>query len=261
MSKTLLLSQNENIATISFNRPAAMNSFDNVMANELEAMTEQVALDKSIRAVVIKGAGSLFMAGGDIHFFKDQLDVMPAGIVKIVRTLNASILNLMTMPKPVVASAHGAVAGVGMSFLLACDLAIVADNTRFTMAYSGLGISPDGGASYLLPRIVGMKKAFEWMLFPDVINAETALQHGLVNWVVPENQLADETQKLMLRLAKGPTKSYAETKKLLVNSWDNSLPTQLEAEGVAFATCGASEDFKRGVTSFLAKKKPEFLGN
>jgi 2-(1,2-epoxy-1,2-dihydrophenyl)acetyl-CoA isomerase len=144
MSDTMLFSITDHIATISFNRPAAMNSFDKQMGDELLVITDKVRADKSIRAVVLNGAGHLFMAGGDIRFFHENMDVMPEGVMHIVRALNASILNLTQMAKPVIASVHGSVAGVGMSLMMACDLAIAAENTKFTMAYSGIGISPDG---------------------------------------------------------------------------------------------------------------------
>lgn len=260
MTETLLFSVKDRIATISFNRPNAMNSFDRQMADELEALTEQVRLDSSIHAVLLNGAGQLFMAGGDIRFFHDTLEQMPKGVMKIVRTLNASIINLMRMPKPVVASVHGSVAGVGVSLMMACDLVIAAEQTKFTMAYSGIGISPDGGASFNLPRLVGSKKAMEWLMLSDVFDAQTALTQGLVNWVVPGDKLAEETQKLLTRLAKGPTQSYAQVKRLVNTTWQNSLETHLEQEGVSFESCSATADFKAGVTGFLHKSKPEFVG-
>src|ERR1700733_12055067 len=121
---------------------------------------------------------------------------MPAEVMDIIRTLNISITNLMQMSKPVLASVHGSVAGVGISLMSACDLVIAAENTKFTMAYSGLGISPDVGASWTLPRLVGTKKAMEWILLPDIFDAHTAEKHGLINWVVPPEKLAEETQRI-----------------------------------------------------------------
>lgn len=260
MSETLLFSVTDNIATITFNRPKVMNCFDKTMSDELEILTEQVRSDASIRAVLLNGAGPLFMAGGDIHFFHENIDSMPAGVIQIVRKLNASIANLMQMPKPVLASVHGSVAGVGVSLMMACDLVIAADNTKFTMAYSGIGISPDGGASYNLPRLVGTKKAMEWILLSDLFDAQTAQAYGLINWVVAADKLAEETQRLLKRLAQGPTQSYARSKQLVNNAWKNSLETQLEQEGRSFEACSITTDFKTGVASFLHKKRPEFLG-
>lgn len=260
MPETLLYSFADSIATISFNRPVAMNSFNKEMADELAELTEKVGADNSIRAVLLNGAGDLFMAGGDIQFFHKRLDIMPAGVMKIVRTLNASIINLMQMPKPVLASVHGSVAGVGISLMAACDLVIAAENTKFTMAYSGLGISPDGGASWNLPRLAGTKKAMEWILLPDIFAAHTAEKHGLINWLVPAEKLAEETQKILRKLANGPTYSYAHAKRLVNDSWRHDLGTQLELEGRAFEACSITEDFKAGVTGFLNKTRPKFIG-
>lgn len=260
MFKTLLFSINNHIATIQFNRPSAMNSFNRIMAEELEIITEQVRLDDTIRAVSLSGAGPLFMAGGDIRFFHETVDTMPAGVMKIVRTLNASIINLMHMPKPVLASVHGSVAGVGMSLMMACDLVIAAKNTQFTLAYSGIGISPDGGASYNLPRLVGSKKAMEWILLSDIFDAQTAHTHGLINWVVDEDKLEVEAGNLLKRLVNGPTASYGQAKLLVNQTWQHSLETQLECEGKAFEMCSATDDFKAGVTGFLNKSRAQFVG-
>lgn len=261
MYNTLTFSVSDHIATISFNRPKAMNSFDNVMADELLALTDQVASDTSIRAVLLNGAGDLFMAGGDIRFFHASLDNLSQSVKKIVRTLNGSILNIMQMSKPVVASVHGSVAGVGMSFMMACDLAIAADDTKFTMAYSGIGICPDGGGTFNLPRLVGAKKAMEWILLSEIFDAHTAKEHGLINWVVPATKLQEQTAQILKRLAHGPTHSYAQTKQLINKTWDSSLEAQLEREVYAFASCTATRDFKVGVTSFLQKTAPEFTGS
>jgi 2-(1,2-epoxy-1,2-dihydrophenyl)acetyl-CoA isomerase len=223
-------------------------------------LTEQVARDQTIRAVLLTGAGHLFMAGGDIKFFYDRLEEMPSGVMKIVRTLNASINNLMHMPKPVLARVHGSVAGVGISLMLACDLVIAADTTKFTLAYSGIGISPDGGCSFQLPRLVGTKKAMEWLLFSNIFDANEAKLQGLINWVFPQDQLIEEGKKILQRLSHGPTQSYASIKKLVNTTWQNSFESQLEQEGRAFATCSITEDFKSGVRGFLTKKSIEFIG-
>lgn len=260
MPETLLFSVTDHIATITFNRPQAMNTFDKQMADELSALTEQVRGDDDIRCVLLNGSGVLFMAGGDIRFFHENLKTMPAGVVDIMHALNASIINLMQMPKPVVASVHGSVAGVGMSLMTACDLVIAAENTKFTMAYSGIGITPDGGATYNLPRLVGTKKAMEWILLSDIFDAKMALQYGLINWVVPESAQKSETERLVKRLANGPTMAFAHGKRLINQTWQTSLESQLECEGRAFADCTLTADFKAGVNGFLQKTKPEFKG-
>ncbi len=260
MYQTLMFSIEQHIATITFNRPEAMNTFNQQMAEELEAVTEQVRHDASVRAVLVNGAGPLFMAGGDISFFAANLQSMPRGVMKIMHALNAAIIHLMEMPKPVLASVHGSVAGVGMSIMMACDLIIAAESTKFTMAYSGIGITPDGGATYQLPRLVGTKKAMEWLLLSEVFTAETAHAFGLVNWVVAKESLAQETARLLQRLANGPTRALADAKRLVNQSWQQSLETQLAHEATAFAACTTTTDFRAGVSAFLGKKAVAFQG-
>jgi 2-(1,2-epoxy-1,2-dihydrophenyl)acetyl-CoA isomerase len=260
VNKVALINIDYPIATITFNRPQAMNSFNREMAEALEQITEQIRADNAIRAVLLKGAGNLFMAGGDIHSFHERLATMTTDVMTDIRLLNAAILNLVQMSKPVLASVHGSVAGVGMSFMMAADLVIAADNTKFTMAYGGIGLSSDGGSSYFLPRLVGTKKAMELIMLPDIFDSKTAQEYGLVNWIAPAENLTAETERVLQRLAKGPTHAYAQAKHLIQKSWNNSLETQLDAEGRAFASCCATEDFKIGVTAFLNKKKPEFTG-
>lgn len=259
MTATVLLDVQGSIATLTFNRPDAMNCFNHIMAEELVNIVNQVRLNDAIRAVVLKGAGPLFMAGGDIKFFHDHIDEMPLPVNSVVRAVNASIINLMTMPKPVVACVHGSVAGVGLSFMLAADLAIAAEETKFTTAYAGIGACPDGGITYNLPRIVGTRKALELLMLSELFDAKKALEYGLVNQVVPQAQLEEVVKKVVLRLANGPTQSFAQIKRL-VNQPENSLPAQLENEGKGFEKCSASQDFNRGTSAFLNKQRPEFVG-
>lgn len=260
MTKTISLEIKDSIASIIFNRPEAMNSFNGEMAEELEMITHQVQIDKAVRAVLLKGAGALFMAGGDLRYFKDNLASMEKVVMITARRLNACIQNLMYMPKPVLAAVHGSVAGVGMSLMMACDLVIAAENTKFTMAYSGIGASADGGASFNLPRHVGLKKAMEIILLSEVFDAKTAQSIGLINWVVPDDQLTQQAEKILNRLVQGPTQAYAQIKKLINQYTENDLAKHLELEGESFAKCAVTEDFKEGITSFLQKKKANFKG-
>jgi len=260
MSSTVKLEKQGSIATITFNRPDKMNSFNLAMADDMEAVTEDVMLDDKIRAVILKGEGKLFMAGGDLKYFAENLKTMPAGILHIIRQLKSSMFNLRNMNKPVLAAVHGSVAGVGVSFMLAADLVIAADDTKFTLAYTGIGTSPDGGVSYMLPRLVGTKKAMELMMLSELFDAKTALQHGLINWVAPGDQLFDQVNAIATRLANGPTKAFANVKRLVNHTWDNSFETQCELEALSFAECSATQDFTAGVSAFVSKKKPEFVG-
>jgi len=260
MTQTVLCNKQNSIAEIIFNRPEAMNSYNKEMADELLIAAKDVAKDQSIRAVVLKGAGNLFMAGGDIQFFYENLKILDSKVGEIIETLNKTIFSFMTMPKPLLASVHGSVAGVGVSLMSACDLVIAAKDTKFTTAYSGLGISPDGGATYNLPHIVGTKKAMEWLLLSEIFSADIAKEHGLINWVVDSAELEKTTQKLMLQLSNGPTMSFARTKRLVNQSLYNDLRKHLEMEGKSFEECTKSQDFKSGVEGFLQKTKPTFVG-
>lgn len=261
MTETVLLNINEAIATITFNRPDHMNSLNLAMAHELAEITEQILHDKNIRAVLIQGAGPVFMAGGDIQYFHQTLDKMPMGVLTIVRLVHASILNLQKMRKPVLACVHGSIAGVGMSMMLAADLVIAGAATKFTVAYNKLGVSPDGGSTYFLPRVVGWKKAAELIMLSEVFTAEKAQMLGLINWVVSEDSLVAETTKIVHKLAEGPTQAFANTKELLLNSSQNNLAQQLELEASSFAQLSSSHDFREGVKGFINKSKPVFSGN
>ena len=155
---------------------------------------------------------------------------------------------------------QGAAAGFGLSLILACDLAIAAEDAFFTFAYIKIGTSPDGSGTYFLPRTVGMKKAMEIAMLGDRFDAATALQLGILNRVVPAADLATETRALAERLAAGPTHAIANTKALLHDSWNNTMETQLANEAVSFADCAATDDWVEGVTSFAEKRKPVFRG-
>ena len=215
MSDTVLYSVADGVATILLNRPQVMNALDARMIVQLREAAERAEHDTQARAVVIRGAGPAFLAGGDVAMFHANLTKMPALVREGAPELHRAILALRRASKPVLASVHGAVAGAGVSVMAAADLAIAADGTKFTMAYSRLGTSPDGGATYSLPRLVGMRKALELILLSDAIEAREALRLGLVNWVVGAEQLAAETESIARRLAQGATAAFAEIKKLL----------------------------------------------
>ena len=260
MSQSVLLRVEEGVATLSFNRPQVMNAMDADMMIQFRAAAELVQNDSAVRAVILRGEGPGFMAGGDVGVFHRHLGELPELIVRWGRELHFAVQALRRMPKPVLASVHGACAGAGFSILCAADLAIAADDARFSLAYANIGTSPDGGSSYFLPRLVGYKKAMELTLLPDLFEAATARAHGLVNWVVPQAELAQETARIAARLANGPTRAHAEAKRLLNDSPGRSTETQMEEELFAFARCARTEDFADGVTAFVEKRKPKFNG-
>lgn len=249
------------LAVISLNRPERMNAMDDEMMHGLREAAEGAGRDTGIRAVVLRGEGRAFCAGGDVPLFQERLDELPELIVRWGRELHFGIQALRRMDKPVLAVVHGAVAGAGMSLMLAADLAMAADDTKFTLAYARIGASPDGGSTFFLPRLVGYRKAMELALLPDRFDAEAARSLGLVNWVVTPGRLADESMKVALRLAAGPTRAFAETKRLFNASLSTGMESQMEAELQAFARCARTADLAEGVTSFVEKREPSFGGS
>ena len=260
MNNTLLVDIRDQIATLTFNRPAVKNAMDYDLMIALKSSTEAVSGDANVRAVVIRGAGGSFMAGGDITQFHAHMDTLPQLIVKEAREFHLAILALRRMGKPVLAVVEGACAGAGMSMMAACDLAIATDNAMFTLAYSNLGASPDGGSTYFLPRLVGYRKALELALMPDRFDAAAALNLGLVNWVVTPADLEARVSTIAKRLASGPTVAFAKTKMLMNQSLDMSLESQLEAEVQAFSDCARTNDIVEGINAFIGKRKPSFSG-
>ena len=260
MNNTLLVDIRDQIATLTFNRPAVKNAMDYDLMIALKSSTEAVSGDANVRAVVIRGAGGSFMAGGDITQFHAHMDTLPQLIVKEAREFHLAILALRRMGKPVLAVVEGACAGAGMSMMAACDLAIATDNAMFTLAYSNLGASPDGGSTYFLPRLVVYRKALELALMPDRFDAAAALNLGLVNWVVTPADLEARVSTIAKRLASGPTVAFAKTKMLMNQSLDMSLESQLEAEAQAFSDCARTNDIVEGINAFIGKRKPSFSG-
>lgn len=260
MNNTLLVDIRDQIATLTFNRPQVRNAMDYDLMIALRVNSEAILDNDDVRAVIIRGAAGAFMAGGDISQFHESIDALPALITKEAREFHYTILALRRMAKPVLAVVEGPCAGAGMSIMAACDLAIATNDAVFTLAYSNLGASPDGGASYFLPRLLGYRKALELALLPDRFDAATALNLGLVNWVVPAAELEARVATLAKRLANGPTVAFAKTKALMNQSLDMSIEAQLEAEVHAFADCARTSDIREGVMAFVEKRNPNFTG-
>lgn len=260
MTDSVLYSVAGHVATITFNRPAVMNALDAGTIRGFCAAAERAAADTGARVVVLNGAGPAFVAGGDVAMFEKNLPAMAALVPDLADALNRGILALRRAPKPVIASVHGAVAGAGFSIMLACDLVLAAADTQFSLAYARIGASPDGGATFLLPRLAGYQRAMELMLLADTVDAAALAQCGVINRVLHPAELAAETAALARRLAAGPAKAYAETKALANQALLQQLPGHLDAEAQAFARCAGSADFAEGVTAFTMKRKPLFKG-
>jgi 2-(1,2-epoxy-1,2-dihydrophenyl)acetyl-CoA isomerase len=265
MTETVLLEVAEGVATVTLNRPEALNALSDDMIAALVAVMTQVEEDRAVRCVVLRGAGDHFMAGGDIKGFHGRLaETTPAERAAHFRdkihSLHPAIVSMRRMPKPVIASLRGAAAGFGLSLALATDLAIASEDAYFTLAYCLIGTSPDGGSSYHLPHIVGVRKAMEIALLGERFDAKTAHELNLVNWVVPAEDLDAETAKLAARLARGPSVALGETKALINACIDNTLEAQLAMEAESFARSAATQDFAEGVTAFVEKRSAKFTG-
>lgn len=256
----VLLRNDGAIAHIRFNRPHVLNALNAECAYALLAACKTVASDKNNRVVVISGEGRAFMSGGDIGSFSKGMAGNEKFFHELIGVFHETMEILAALPRPVVASLNGAVAGAGLSVAMIADLAIAADDAKFTLAYSRLGTSPDGSSSWSLPRIVGVRKALEIALLSDVFDAQEAQRLGIVNKVVPAASLAEETDKLARRLAEGPTFAYGHIKQLIRQSHLNTLHDQLAKEGDAFVSCSQTKDFAEGVAAFVGKRAPKFSG-
>lgn len=260
----LEVSVNDGIATLTMNRPEARNALSMEMRAMLADSLHDIEHDDSIRCVVLTGAGEHFMAGGDVKGMGESIRKSPDEIRKEfvlrIHDLHPIMFAIRRMRKPVIASCQGAAAGAGVSMALACDLIIAADDAFFTLAYCRIGTSPDGSASFHLPRAVGIKKAMEIALLGDRFDAQEAKAIGMINYVVPAAELKNETHKLATRLANGPTHVYGNTKALLYRSLESEFESQLQAEAESFADCASRKDFHEGVSAFIEKRNPVFTG-
>ena len=262
MSENIVTQIHDSVATIILDRPAVLNALNPEMAIGLQAATGALAADKSVRCVIIKGAGEHFMAGGDVRHFHDILRNAPAEVEKDIgaeiESVHAAIANIRSMPKPVIASVRGASAGFGMSLVAACDLAIAAEDSVFSLAYCRIGTSPDGGSTWTLPRMVGLKRAMELALLGDRITPQQASDYGLINWVVPTAELDKMTAELAARVAAGPVDALARTKALLNESLNAELGAQLAAEKSSFMAGVTGPEFAEGVSAFVEKRPARF---
>lgn len=265
MTSPVLLDVVDGVATLTLNRPEALNALSFEMMEALSEATAQLARRDDLRVVVVTGAGNHFMAGGDLKDFAGQLHLSPESRIATFRAtieqhINRSVEAFAALRVPVIARVHGACAGFGLSLAMGCDMVVAADTAYFTTAYSSIALSGDGGVSWFLPRIVGRSKAFELLLLADRFDAAEALRLGIVNKVVPLAELDDALAKLVGRFLRGPRDTYAEMKRLLGQSPDQSLDVQLQLEAEAFARCAARPDFDEGVNAFFEKRKARFNG-
>jgi 2-(1,2-epoxy-1,2-dihydrophenyl)acetyl-CoA isomerase len=256
---TVLFEVRDNVAHVTLNRPQAGNALDLEMAKQLMAVALRCEADKGVRAVLLNGAGKSFCAGGDVKVFVAQKE-LPQYLREITSCLQLAISRFAGLDAPVVAAVHGSAAGGGFSLAISSDLVIAAESATFLMAYSKIGMAPDGGSTYFLPRLVGLKRAMELALTNRVLSAREACDWGIVSEVVTADRLIARAEELARSLAQGPTGAFGSAKRLLHGGWNQTLETQMEMESRAIAEAGGTADGQEGIRAFVEKRKPKFRG-
>lgn len=258
--ETIRFEVKDQAAFITLDRPDAANGLNLVMGRELMDAAIRCDEDPGIRAVLLTGKGKFFCAGGDLKYFSDSGERLAAALKEVTSFSNSAAAKLTRMDKPLVVAVNGPAAGIGMSFALYGDLILAAESASFTAAYTAAALSPDGGMTYLLPRYIGLLRARELMLTNRRLSAKEALEWGLVTRVVPDAELAAEAGKLVKALAAGPTLSYGSVKRLVNNTFSQTLETQMELEGRGIAAVSKTADAGEGISAFLTRRKPVFTG-
>jgi len=248
------------VVRITLNRPDAANAIDLTMGHELMRAAIRASEDRGVRAVLLTGAGRMFCAGGDLKAFAAQGDELGAHVKELAGMLHLAISRLVRMDAPFVVAVNGAAGGGGMSFVLAADLVLAAESAKFAMAYTRAGLSPDGGSTYFLPRIIGARRALELAVTNRVLNAREAHEWGLVTRVVADGALSSEAETLAEDLARGATQAFGAAKRLLHHSFAESLETQMELEAQSIAAQARGRDAREGIAAFIAKRPPQFRG-
>jgi len=259
--ETLTLDVADGVATITLNRPEAVNAMNRTMMLDLFAVARRCDADDAIRAVVMTGSGKMFCAGGDLKDFAAQGDDMPAYITELATYLHAAVTRFQRMDAPLVIAVNGMAAGGGLSLVASGDIVIASDDAAFTCAYTNAGITPDGSSTYFLAKHVGLLRAKELVLTNRRLSAQEALDWGLVTRVVPGDQLLSEARALAAQLAEGPTKAFGGAKRLLLSAYSGTLETQLEDESASITKQVKDHDGREGIEAFAARRKPDFKGN
>lgn len=252
----------ESAAIITFNRPDALNALSLQLTKDLRSAIEKAVGDKT-RAVVLTGEGRAFCSGGDLREMRQMWEKegkIEAFMEEPLKALHDCILLIRETPIPFLAAVQGVCAGAGTNFALACDIVFAAENASFNEAFVRIGLSPDCGGTFFLPRAIGEKLAAEIFMTGETISAERAAQFGMINRVVPADNLMTETLLMAQRLALAPTASIGRIKKMLNASFSNNLAEQLDLEHKLQIESGKANDFKEGVQAFFEKRQPNFTG-
>jgi 2-(1,2-epoxy-1,2-dihydrophenyl)acetyl-CoA isomerase len=259
MTSSVLFDVADGVGFVTLNRPAVLNAIDVDLAEALDRALAEAGARADVRALVIRGAGRGFCAGGDVAKFDGTA---PHAVVaaRTIDRFHPAVLKLASLPKPTIAAAHGAVAGAGLSMLLACDFAIARADARFTMAYPRIGATIDGGASWFLFRTLGPRRAKQVAMLSDMLDAAEALEFGIVSQVVATQEFDATVKDFARRLAQGPTAAYATIKRLIDGAQSRGLAQQIDEERLGFLAAAVTDDFSEGLSAFLGKRPPSFKG-
>jgi 2-(1,2-epoxy-1,2-dihydrophenyl)acetyl-CoA isomerase len=249
----------DHVARLTLDRPEA-NALDLDLARALMQAAMRCDHDPDVRAVLLTGAGRFFCAGGDLRAMSAYGALLPSGLKEMTVYLHAAVSHFVRMRAPLVIAVNGAAAGAGMSLAAAGDLVLAAESATFTMAYTAAGLVPDGASTWLLPRLIGLRRTQELMLTNRRLTAPEAHDWGLVTRVVADDRLADEAAALAATIARGPTAAFAGVKRLLCDSFTGGLETRMEAEGRGIAEVAATADGREGIAAFLERRRPTFGG-
>jgi 2-(1,2-epoxy-1,2-dihydrophenyl)acetyl-CoA isomerase len=257
MYKNLTYHLENGVATVGLNRPEALNSLNLPLLQELAECLTRCGDDPGIRAVILKGEGKVFCAGGDIKSMEKE----PSRsflLRQLTLYLHTAISAIWRMPKPVIAAVHGSVTGAAFALALSCDVIIAAEKTRFGTAYLAIGLSPDGGTTFFLPKVLGLHRAKYLTFTSEMIDAQVGHQMGFIGQVVKGEDLLTEVMKMANKLAAGPALAIAKSKELLNQSFTQTLETQMgsERDGISFAS--GTDDFAEGLNAFFGKRSPRF---
>jgi 2-(1,2-epoxy-1,2-dihydrophenyl)acetyl-CoA isomerase len=260
--ETVIWEQTGSVGRLTLNRPQSLNAWTAEFGRELRQVIENDAAQDSVRAVVVTGAGRGFSSGADLKAGFDPADDGRPDIKKELHDIyHPAIAGVRNLPKPVVAAVNGPAVGIGCSLALACDLVMAAESAFFGLAFVNIGLMPDGGSTAFVPPAVGKARAFQMALLGERIPAAQALEWGLVNWVYPDDRLMAEADALVERLAAGPTRSYASSKRALNRFIYGDLDAQLELEADLQHELGRTSDFIEGAAAFVARREPAFTGS
>ena len=256
--ESILFNVDGGVATITLNRPDVLNSFNKEMALAMQQALKTYEADASLRCLVITGSGRAFCAGQDLAEVVAQDGPALEAIVR--EHYNPIVLLIRNIPKPIVAMVNGVAAGAGANIALACDIVIAAESSSFIQAFSKIGLIPDSGGTFTLPRLIGLQRATALMFLGDKISASAAQEMGMIYQVVADDQLLTATYQIAEKLASMPTKGLGFTKQALNASLTNTLYEQLDLEGDLQTAASKTYDYNEGVDAFLAKRKPVFKG-